>query len=57
MEKSTFEQLKTMVDYGEATFIDDDGRERNIRGVCLYPDGRLVFAEDKANLAPPSVDE
>ncbi len=53
MEKSVYEQIKALVDFGDATFVDDDGRERNIRAVCYYPDGRLVFAEDKANLAPP----
>lgn len=52
MNRITFEELKTIVDYGDAYFIDDDGETRNIRAVYIDGDGQVWLAEDPANLEP-----
>lgn len=50
MNRSTFEELKTVVEYGDAYFVDADGETRNVRAICVDADGRLWIAEDAADL-------
>ena len=50
MNRLTFEELKTLVDFGDVYFVDDDGQTRNVRAVYVDGDGQLWLAEDPANL-------
>lgn len=50
MNRITFEELKTIVDYGDAYFIDDDGEIRNICAFYVDADEQVWLAEDPANL-------
>lgn len=50
MNRITFEELKMIVDYGDAYFIDDDGEARNVRAFYVDADGQVWLAEDPANL-------
>lgn len=50
MNRSTYEELKTLVEYGDAYFLDNNGETRNVRAIYVDADGRLWLAEDPADL-------
>lgn len=50
MDRPTYEELKALVEYGDAYFVDDSGETRNVRAICVDADGRLWLAEDPADL-------
>ncbi len=50
MNRRTYEELKNIVDFGDAYFLDDDGETRNVRAIYVDADGRLWLAEDPADL-------
>lgn len=50
MNLRTLEELKNIVDFGDAYFVDDNGETRNVRAIYVDADGQLWLAEDPANL-------
>jgi len=50
MNRPTYEELKALVGYGDAYFLDDNGETRNVRAIYVDADGRLWLAEDPADL-------
>lgn len=50
MNRPTFEELKALVGYGDAYFLDANGETRNVRAIYVDADGRLWLAEDPADL-------
>ena len=50
MNRPTYEELKALVEYGDAYFIDADGETRNVRAIYVDGENRLWLAEDAADL-------
>lgn len=50
MNRPTYEELKALVEYGDAYFLDNNGETRNVRAIYVDADGRLWLAEDSADL-------
>ncbi len=50
MNRRTYEELKNIVDFGDAYFLDDDGETRNVRAIYVDANGCLWLAEDPADV-------